>query len=121
MSDLRIFSGSDYIYLDWPVTTDGWSTDFSIQIEDTNSTLENDFDNSTTSGDIQSGKYHSSIAPPYNVSNLLPEHQYQIVITTSLNDKWKTTLVMNDVFTTANNSKLPEEIIGVSFKGIFTK
>ena len=118
-SDLRILSGSDYIYLDWPVPTDGWSTDFYISIDDTNSTFDDEFDNSTKSVDILSsnvGKYQSSIVPPFNVSNLLPEHQYQIVITTSLNDKWKTTLTMNDVFTTANNSKLPEEIIGVSFE-----
>ena len=116
-SDLRILSGSDYIYLDWPVPTDGWSTDFYISIDDTNSTFDDEFDNSTKSVDILSSNVgKSSIVPPFNVSNLLPEHQYQIVITTSLNDKWKTTLTMNDVFTTANNSKLPEEIIGVSFE-----
>ena len=116
-SDLRILSGSDYIYLDWPVPTDGWSTDFYISIDDTNSTFDDEFDNLTKIVDILSSNVgKSSIVPPFNVSNLLPEHQYQIVITTSLNDKWKTTLTMNDVFTTANNSKLPEEIIGVSFE-----
>ena len=56
----------------------------------------------------------SAVAPPFNVSNLIPENEYKVVITTSLNDKFKTTLVLNDVYTSANNSKLPEGIIGVS-------
>jgi hypothetical protein len=149
-SDLKILSGPDFIYLDWPVPEEGWASDFSIDIELMNSTLDDEFEvgnsksvdiftnvdsftsignistignftnvgNSTNVGNLTNigskRTYRSSIVPPFNVSHLIPEHQYKIVITTNLNDKWKTTLVLEDVFTTANNSKLPEEIIGVS-------
>ena len=117
-SELKILSGPDFIYLDWPVPESGWASDFSIDIELMNSTLDDEFDvvNSTNvDGKKLADAYRSSIVPPFNVSDLIPEHQYKIVITTNLSDKWKTTLVLEDVFTTANNSKLPEEIIGVSF------
>ncbi len=160
-SDLKILSGPDFIYLDWPVPEEGWASDFSIDIELMNSTLDDEFevgnsksvdiftnvDSFTSIGNISTidnlknvgnftnvgnytnvgnltnigskRTYRSSIVPPFNVSHLIPEHQYKIVITTNLNDKWKTTLVLEDVFTTANNSKLPEEIIGVSLTTSF--
>ena len=41
-----------------------------------------------------------------------PETEYKFVITTSLNSKWKTTLDLDEIATTANNSGQPEGIIG---------
>ena len=124
--DIRVFSGPDFIFLDWPVTEVGWASNYSVEIEHINATvdagLENDVDvNGSTTTLRRSDRklvdalhLTSAIAPPFNVSNLIPENEYKVVITTMLNDNFKTTLVLNDVYTSANNSKLPEGIIGVS-------
>merc|ERR1711971_56213 len=50
--------------------------------------------------------------PPINITNLEPETEYDFIITTSLNSKWKTSLSLDDIATTANNSRQPEGIIG---------
>ena len=51
--------------------------------------------------------------PPINITELTPETEYSFVITTALNPKFRTTYVVENVHTTANNSQLPEEIVGV--------
>jgi len=76
----------------------------------------------------------SSPQPPFNLSHLMPENHYkvkmeilswlaiefsilnqilQIEIITSLGGKHNVSIFLEDVSTTANNSVLPEEIIGV--------
>ena len=50
--------------------------------------------------------------PPINITELTPETEYSFVITTVLNPKFRTTFVVENVHTTANNSQLPEEIVG---------
>lgn len=52
--------------------------------------------------------------PPVNISELLPESKYKIIIETELGTMWRTRLVVDEVVTTANDSVSPEEIIGVS-------
>lgn len=56
----------------------------------------------------------STTRPPVNVTRLLPESKYRFVIVTRLSPEWRTTLTLDEVYTTANDSKMPEEIIGVS-------
>ena len=51
--------------------------------------------------------------PPVNITRLSPESKYRFVIITKLSPEWKTTVTLDDIYTTANNSKMPEEIIGV--------
>ena len=127
--EVRVFSGPDFIFLDWPVTEVGWASNFSVEIEHVNATIDAnddgndiDVDNDVNASStlrrsdrklVDTLHMTSAVAPPFNVSNLVPENEYKVVITTALNDKFKTTLVLNEVFTSANNSKLPEGIIGV--------
>ena len=80
-SDLRILPGPDYIFLDWPLSTEGWTPNYSIDIEQTNSTFDEDeflVDNSTSTNNVDKkivGTFRSSIRPPFNVSALIPENQ----------------------------------------------
>ena len=117
-SDLRVFTGPDFIYLDWPVQNDGWASNYTIEVEPMNATFNDESMIDANSTSLRNDRklpdaFYPSSTPPFNLSNLVPENEYKILITTSLNDKFKTTFVLEDVFTTANESRLPEGIIGV--------
>ena len=55
----------------------------------------------------------TSSSPPVNLTGLEPESSYSVEIETELNPKWRTTMTLEEVHTTANNSQLPEGIVGV--------
>ncbi len=76
------------------MTNDGWATNYTVEIEHMiNATLDDEFDVVNASSTLRRtdrklvDAFHSSIAPPFNVSNLIPENEYKILITTTLNDK----------------------------------
>ena len=128
-SSLKIMPGPTHITLDWQSPSEGWITSYKINVVPTktsNKTRRSErADNLTTSHlfvsqngsvDYEAREIEfSKRNPPINITNLEPETEYKFVITTFLNDKWKTTLNLDDITTTANNSFGPEGIIGVNF------
>ena len=127
-SSLKIMPGPTHITLDWQNLAEGWITSYKINVVPTktsNKTRRSErADNLTTShlfvsqnGSVEYEpreiEFNKRSGPPINITNLEPETEYDFVITTSLNGKWKTTLSLDDILTTANNSFGPEGIIGV--------
>ena len=52
--------------------------------------------------------------PTFNVTDLVPESKYSILITTTLGREFTSTLEIDDVYTTANSSVEPEGIVDVT-------
>ena len=125
-TSLKVMPGPTHIILDWKSPSEGWITSYKIHVVPTktsNKTRRSErADNLTTSHlfvsqngsvDYESKEIEfSKSRPPINITNLQPETEYNFVITISLNEEWKTTLNLDDVTTTANNSLFPEGIIG---------
>ena len=124
---LKVIPGPTHITLDWSAPQEGWITSYQVHVEpakDTNRSRGRDdrADNLTNSilyvnqnGTVElepSEIEFTKTKPPINITNLEPETEYKFVITTSLNSKWKTTLNLDEIATTANNSGQPEGIIG---------
>lgn len=122
--------GPTHITLDWSAPYEGWVTSYKVQVEaakDSNRSRRDERADNLTNSILYVNQNNGSVEvetreiefngskPPINITNLEPETQYNFVITTSLNSKWKTTLNLDEVATTANNSWQPEGIIGVSF------
>lgn len=107
--------------LEWDAPPEGWKSTYTVkviprseaaeesnEIEATNRTRREEMLDNVT--EIE---YHDS-RPPINVSDLAPESKYDLIITTSLSPDWSSTVLLEDVATTANSSKLPEGIVGVT-------
>ena len=56
----------------------------------------------------------TAMVPPFNITDLVPESKYSILITTTLGREFTSTLEIDDVYTTANNSIEPEGIVDVT-------
>lgn len=122
-TNLKVIPGPTYITLDWSAPHDeGWVTSYKVQVEPSNfnnrSRRDERADNLTQNliifnNDTIEYDTVEMNNPPINITNLEPETEYSFVITTTLNSKWKTTLDLDDIATTANNSWQPEGIIGV--------
>ena len=52
--------------------------------------------------------------PSFNITDLVPESKYSILITTTLGREFTSTLEIEDVYTTANSSVEPEGIVDVT-------
>ncbi len=123
---IRIRPGPTHITLDWSKPEEGWKTSYKIHVvpskpmnrtrreERANNLTNAQANNASSSMEPREIEIQKS-SPPVNITDLLPETEYNFVITTSLNSKWTTTFNLDEVATTANDSNKPEGIIGVSF------
>ena len=120
-STIRIVPGPTHITLDWKRPNEGWKTSYKVHVipskpmnrtrrEERANNLTNSINGSSVIEPKEIEIQKSS--PPVNITDLLPETEYNFVITTSLNSKWSTTFSLDEVATTANNSNQPEGIIG---------
>ncbi len=73
--------------------------------------------NSTRSEQLPRTLVLTSDRPPLNITGLVPESKYTIILTTSLGREYTSTLELDDVYTTANNSRMPAGIVGVTRLG----
>ena len=125
---LKVVPGPTFVTLDWGAPQEGWVTSYKVQVEPvkdaTNRSRRDERADNLTNSILyvnQNGTVElepkevefTQSKPPINITNLEPETEYNFIITTSLNPKWKTTISLDEVATTANNSWQPEEIIGV--------
>eukprot|EP00095_Tigriopus_kingsejongensis_P002761 maker-scaffold1543_size36305-snap-gene-0.6 protein:Tk02761 transcript:maker-scaffold1543_size36305-snap-gene-0.6-mRNA-1 annotation:"predicted protein" len=122
-SSLRVIPGPTHILLSWDTEDQGWPANYTIKVTpkarelplnamDPNATLNREGRQENNASVPLEFQIESSSGPPINLTNLWPESEYSVEIVTSLGPKWKTTLELDSLFTTANNSKLPEEIVG---------
>ena len=123
-TSLKVIPGPTHITLDWSAPPEGWITSYKIHVEPSKeanrSRREDRSDNFTQNqnGTVEQASSDEEIEfkfknkPPINITDLLPETEYNFEITTSLNSKWATTLNLEDISTTANNSRPAEGIIG---------
>ncbi|XP_059099111.1 uncharacterized protein LOC131893169 isoform X1 [Tigriopus californicus] len=124
-SSLRIIPGPTHVVLSWDAEADqGWQTNYTVRVTPQTVLLDpmdtlglNDTLNRTGRLENDSNiplefNIISSSAPPINLTNLWPESEYSVELITSLGPKFKTTLQLDNIFTTANDSKMPAEIVG---------
>ena len=122
-TSLKVIPGPTHITLDWNSPQEGWITSYKIHVEPSKeanrSRREDRADNLTNSllyvnqngsavEDEPSEIEFSKTKPPINITNLEPETEYNFEITTTLNSKWRTTLSLDEISTTANNSRPAE-------------
>lgn len=126
-SSLKIIPGPTHVVLSWDAESDqGWETNYTVRVTPKTEVFDpmdplgyNGNDTLNRTGRLENDsllpfEFHvlSSSAPPINLTNLLPESEYTVELITSLGPKFKTTLQLDNVYTTANNSKMPAEIVG---------
>ena len=127
-TSLKVMPGPTHITLDWQSPAEGWITNYKINFVPTktsnktkarseradNLTTSHLYVNQNGSVDYEPKEIEfNKRGPPINITNLRPETGYKVLITTYLNPNTKTTLSLDEVITTANNSFGPEGIIGV--------
>lgn len=126
-SDLAVRPGPDSIVVDWerkdPSRGDaapGWRTTYTVTVLPVVAADAAAGGNSTSNGTAAEPRVHSveSGSPPVSVGGLLPETEYTVVVETRLGPAWTSTVQLDGVHTTANDSELPKEIIGVSGRTI---
>ncbi len=93
---VKVRTGSDHLILDWAMDS-GWEASYVV-------TLTPETNDSIT----VRGK------PPITVTSLTPETKYKVEILTEMGTNWKEELVI-EAATTANQSNLPEGVVGVSY------
>lgn len=135
-SSLKIIPGPTHVVLSWDAESDqGWETNYTVRVTPKTEVFDpmdplgyNGNDTLNRTGRLENDsllpfEFHvlSSSAPPINLTNLLPESEYTVELITSLGPKFKTTLQLDNVYTTANNSKMPAEIVGVLVMRMITK
>ena len=121
---MSILAGPTHVVLNWTSPTEGWTSNYTVSViptpeEDPNKQQglnRTRREENMTKELIQV----STTKPPVNITRLAPESKYKFVIITKLSPDFKTTMTLEDVYTTANNSKMPEEIVGVSHKARIT-
>jgi hypothetical protein len=116
-NNLIVKAAPTFIIFDWNVPKSGWIHNFTVSmlVNDTKPiprAKRSSFKNESNETESLFQPISSS-RPPINISNLTPETKYSFMIETALNEAWKTTYIVEEVHTTANNSELPENIIGV--------
>ena len=100
--------------LDWEVPQDGWATSHKVRYTLKKSNFSNNNETRKGKENLSSSIEVVSPNPPVMVTELEPESQYTFVIETSSGRDFEPeTFILQEVFTTANNSQSPEEIIGV--------
>jgi hypothetical protein len=137
-TSLKIRPGPTHILLNWDAAPGkGWLSTYTVKVtlppqpvqEEDNEVeikrLEKAINMNKTEEDLEMMKNATkareitlvTMKPPLNITNLVPESKYLIVLTTSLGREYTSTIKLDEVYTTANNSRDPEEIISVTSLG----
>ena len=124
-NDMVVHTGPDYIIVDWKKEEDEgseknedgeeWAAEYVVTVipieeEDLagNSTAPSNLTQVVTVTVPSNGG-----VPPLRVAGLDPETEYEVVVETRLGPGFTSTVRLGEVKTTANDSQMPREIIGV--------
>ncbi len=119
--EVVVHSGPDYIIIDWEREDKGdegeggWEAEYTITIIPVNKGQAPN-ENGTGNGTLGSARVMTlttSSQPPVKVAGLDPETDYEVLVETRLGPHFTSTVRVDDVQTTANDSRMPREIIGV--------
>ena len=108
--------------MDWNAPKEGWVSTYTVKVVPRMMPKEDEDEdadglNRTRREEVLENVTEVQLAesrPPINITDLVPESKYDFIITTSLGPDWKSSVTVEDVVTTANSSRLPEGIVGVT-------
>ncbi len=124
-----VHTGPDYIIVDWEKEEEGstngdgekWAAEYVVAVIpvpleeedlDGNSTVPANLTKVVTVTVPSDGSSPGGV-PPLRVAGLDPETEYEVVVETRLGPGFTSTVRLGEVKTTANDSQMPREIIGV--------
>ncbi len=110
-SDVVVHTGPDYVVVDWEheEDTEGWEAEYTVTVIPIGTSS-----NSSNSSNVVRVTEAGSAGPPITVGGLDPETEYRVVLETRLGAEFTAEVEKSGIKTTANDSDLPKEIIGVT-------